>query len=334
MLPPHRIVPIRRAFALRRLEQRRERRRAGALGELMRVVEVGADRRLDLRIGDLDDVVRAAPDDVERRLHRHAHRHAVRDGDRGGRFDALVPAKRLRVRVGAAWRRRRRCAVARPSASRVPMRPQMPDPQPIGTNTVCEVGHGAEELERVGGDAGDELGLERADEAQSLGLRERRRVLARLVEVAAVHDEIRAERLHRRVLVARVALRHDDRAAHAMPARGEGEALAVVAARRADDAGERGVARLERRQQVEAAAHLERAGRRVVLVLDPDLAARAAREQRPRVLRRGRHRRVDVARGGFDVGQCKQRARVPGVQTRSMMTAMPWPTPMHIVRSA
>ena len=39
-------------------EQRGQRRRAGALGELVRVVVIRADRRRDLVVGDLDDVVR------------------------------------------------------------------------------------------------------------------------------------------------------------------------------------------------------------------------------------------------------------------------------------
>ena len=60
------------------------------------------------------------------------------------------------------------------------------------------------------------------------------RLLARRLEVVAVLDELGAERAHRRVLLGRIAARHED--AHREPGAraGEGEALAVVAARRRD----------------------------------------------------------------------------------------------------
>ena len=64
--------------------------------------------------------------------------------------------------------------------------------------------------------------------------------------------------------------------------------------------GGAGSLRGEAREQVEAAAQLEGADRGVVLVLHPHFAPGAASEQRPRVLRRRRHRRVDVTRGGLE----------------------------------
>ncbi len=110
---------------------------------------------------------------------------------------------------------------------------------------------------------------------------DRRRALARLVEIAAVLDQLGPERAHRRVLFRRIAIRYDDGAGNAVAARGEGEALSMVAARRADDAGQSRLARRQLCEQIESAADLECAGRRVVLVLHPDVAARAARQQRP-----------------------------------------------------
>ena len=94
----------------------------------------------------------------------------------------------------------------------------------------------------------------------------------------------------------------------ASPARrgGEGDALAVIAAGRRDDAGDAPAAGRFRRSHVdEAAAHLEGADRRVVLVLDPDLGARALAEQRPAILRRRRHDRMHE--GGRLLKRCQRR---------------------------
>src|SRR3989304_3471908 len=121
--------------------------------------------------------------------------------------------------------------------------------------------------------------------------REPRGTLARLVEVPAVLDQLGAECPHRGVLLGAVAARHEDHAARPGARAGEREALAVVAARRAAPAANPGP-RLERVEQPQPAAHLERAGRRVVLVLYPELEPRARVEKRPGVLRRRRNHRV------------------------------------------
>ena len=100
-----------------------------------------------------------------------------------------------------------------------------------------------------------------------------------------------AERAHRGVLLGGVAPRDDDgdRKPEAPP--GEGEALAVIAARRRNQSGgvRRATAKLVDESQ--AAAHLEGAGRLMVLVLDDDLGAEPAREQRPGEGRRRAQRR-------------------------------------------
>ena len=64
------------------------------------------------------------------------------------------------------------------------------------------------------------------------------------------------------------------------------------------------------RQPVEhhqATAHLEGARRRVVLVLDPDLAAQLVGQQRPGVLGRRRHHAVDRVRGALEILEAEQR---------------------------
>src|SRR5262245_1184472 len=112
------------------------------------------------------------------------------------------------------------------------------------------------------------------------------------LEVVAMLDELRAERLHRRVLLAAVAMWNNDDGLQAVALRGKGDTLAVVTARGGDDPSNVWVAALQPVGVDETAAHLERAERRVVLVLHPDLRARARREQRPTMLRRRLHRLV------------------------------------------
>jgi hypothetical protein len=97
-----------------------------------------------------------------------------------------------------------------------------------------------------------------------------------------VLDERDAQRAHGGVLLDRVAVRHDDGAGHAVAARGPAHALAVVAARGADDfAGQRAALR-ELVKVGQAAADLERAHGRVVLVLDPAVGAQALAQQAQR----------------------------------------------------
>ena len=117
--------------------------------------------------------------------------------------------------------------------------------------------------------------------------------LERGLEVVALFDQLRAERLHRAVLAGAVAVRDDERGGNAVARRGKGDRLPVVAAR----GGDHPFHRASRAPQVieihEPAAHLEGADRRVVFVLDPDRAAAPRVEQRPPLLRRRRHRLVD-----------------------------------------
>jgi len=63
------------------------------------------------------------------------------------------------------------------------------------------------------------------------------REFERFLKVAAVLDQFRAERAHRGVLFAAVAMRHDDRRAYPGARRRIRDTLAVIAARRRDQAG-------------------------------------------------------------------------------------------------
>ena len=106
-------------------------------------------------------------------------------------------------------------------------------------------------------------------------------VLACFLEFAAVFNEGGAQRAHGGVLLARVAVRHDDGAGHAVFTRGPADALAVVAPGGADHLARQGVCAGELVEVGQAAADLEGAHRRVVLVFDPAVGAQAFAEQRP-----------------------------------------------------
>ena len=94
-----------------------------------------------------------------------------------------------------------------------------------------------------------------------------------------------------------------------MGAGGEGDRLTVIAARGGDDAAGAGMAPPEVVHVGEAAAHLEGADGRVVLVLDPDLGAGARGQQRPGNLRRRRHGGVDGLGRRLYLGQARQMDR-------------------------
>ena len=116
-------------------------------------------------------------------------------------------------------------------------------------------------------------------------------MLARLVEVAAVLDDLRAEAADRRDLHRVRALGHADTARTPKSRDGEGDRLAVVPGRGGDEPA-LALVRGELRDEVDPAAHLEVADRLVVLVLDPDLGADELVE-----------RRVAVERGLAEVGR-------------------------------
>ena len=173
-------------------------------------------------------------------------------------------------------------SVSSPSRSRTVIRPQMPDPMPIGRVDGIEIGHGLEHLQRVGGHALDQVGVEGGHEVIAALVGEFCRMRPALVEVGAGHDQLGAEGLHGSVLLARVAARHEDRARNAGARRGQRDRLAMVAARRGDDAIELRPLRLRRVEIDDAAAHLEGADGRMVLVLDPHLRARTLGQQAAR----------------------------------------------------
>src|SRR5581483_4191477 len=278
--------------SIAQLLRRRDRRRAGAFSQVVRRSQRSAHAVGQLRFGERDDLVELALQDGEWQIERDARRHPF--GERVGLLaaDALRAAPRSRERVGAlgldaddfgaaagAAARNRAAAGAAAAANR--------------HEDHVDVRRLFDDLETVGADAGDEQRLDgRVDvPPRTLG-EDLLEPLARLVEVAAVFDQLRAQRAHRRVLLGIVAERHDDRARYPFALTRERNRLPVIARRRGDDADAAFLGR-QAANQVEAAAHLDRAGRVVVLVLDADVEAEFLVEQRMAQQRRRLETAVD-----------------------------------------
>ena len=120
-----------------------------------------------------------------------------------------------------------------------------------------------------------------------------RRVLERGLEIVPDLDEPSAEPYHRPVLLDAVAVRDDDRRIDPQPRGGERDALPVIAGGRGHHAANLRLRPPDRVEIDKAAADLERADRRMVLVLDPQLRADPPRQQRPAILRGRRHHPMD-----------------------------------------
>src|SRR6478672_2142886 len=146
-------------------------------------------------------------------------------------------------------------------------------------------------------------------------------------------DELRPERPHRPVLLDAVAERRNDRNRPSVTTGSERHRLAVVPARRSNDAGN---ARLRPEEIVhvdEPAPDLEGADGRVVLVLHPHLGPTALVQQRPTLLRRRRHRSVDDRCRGFELGNSRHPLAIvsrPGYPDRSMRLLATPPSPLVV----
>jgi hypothetical protein len=166
-----------------------------------------------------------------------------------------------------------------------------------------EIGQRAEKFERIASDPARQKRVIGAHKMKPVALGEQGGVFVGGLEVVPGLDETGAERRHRPILFAAVAVRHDDRRGNTEPPRRKGNALPVIAARGGDDAFEIGAGAPHVVEIEEAAADLEGADRRVVLVLDPQLGADPPRQERPAILRRRRHDLMHEFGGGFENGK-------------------------------
>ena len=103
----------------------------------------------------------------------------------------------------------------------------------------------------------------------------------------------------------------------------------MVAAGRADHAAHMRPLALQAFHVDQPAAHLEGAGRRVVLVLHPDLGAAARRQQRPGVVRRRREGGVHQTGGSLERGQVEQ----TGLRNGGRRRAFPVP-PLSVAKGS
>ena len=162
-----------------------------------------------------------------------------------------------------------------------------------------------QDLQRVRADAGDEVGLVPGmDVSVALLGGLLLALLACVVEVAAVENDLRAERAHRLDLDGIGVLGHEDGGPHAEQVGRVRDGLAVIARRgRGDAALALGAAELT--DQVHAAAHLERPDREVVLVLDPQPRAGYRIQRGISIQGRWAQVRGDAVARRQDVGQVR-----------------------------
>ncbi len=152
-----------------------------------------------------------------------------------------------------------------------------------------------DDLERLGADPCDQERLvARVDVTVAVLGGQRRAVLASLVEVLTVLDQLRALRAHRGQLDRVGAFRDAHAGRDAEEARGVGDRLPVVASRGGDQSAPPLVLP-ELRDEVDAAADLEGAHRLMVLVLHPDLGPEQLVESGIGIERRRPQMRGDAA---------------------------------------
>ena len=121
----------------------------------------------------------------------------------------------------------------------------------------------------------------------------------------------------------RIAMRYDDRGRQSGALRGESQRLAVIAARRRDDAFDMRPFAFQPLDVEEASAQLESADRRVIFVFDEDLGADPRAQQRPRILRRRWHGGAYDRQSGFNIAErehCSLSPRVLGLPAVAVAT--------------
>jgi hypothetical protein len=145
-----------------------------------------------------------------------------------------------------------------------------------------------EDFESVAGDAGDQIAMVRRNEVQPLLGSHPMRFVPGFIEVTAKLDDPRSERGDRGVLIGRVAKGEIDGGAQSSAQRRKGNRLPVIPASCRNHPFDVCVRLTQAMQVYQAAAYLERASRRVILVLDVDLATGARAQFGPRMERRRR----------------------------------------------
>jgi len=185
------------------------------------------------------------------------------------------------------------------------------------------MGRGLKELERVGGGAHDQALVERIDHDEAALVGKGAGKLQRLLKVVAALYQFDALGYHGAVFLLAVAVRDDDDGFQAKQPSGHADALAMVSASRGDDAGQVGMSLLEPVAVDQSASQFECADWAMIFMLDPGFHARllAGREtlvdQRPGVLRRGRHVAVDDGLGFLNLRE-RWELHDPSIRSRGL----------------
>ena len=210
MLPPESTSPTLRPDEPRALLDRgRQTRSARALGEIVRVRPIGADRLGDFVVFDKRDARGPLDDRRDGFLVGRARRHPVGESVRARRRERRA---RLRTRAHRPARRRLDADDLGLAPKRVTRGDAAADARALSDRNIenVEVRLLDEEFEGVGRHAADEIAMERRHGVQPARLREPHRLLARRLKVRPVLDQLSALRPHGGVLLVRIAVGNDD----------------------------------------------------------------------------------------------------------------------------
>ena len=174
--------------------------------------------------------------------------------------------------------------------------PAIRPPPPTGTNTACRSSWRWRTISiadrALTGD--HQQIVERVDERETRFGDERVAIRLRVGIAVAVQFDLGAHAAHRVHLDLRRGLRHDDGGVQSELARGERDALRVIAGAGGDHAA-RALIRVEVRDAVVGAAQLEAEDGLQILALEMDARAEPRRQQRRRIERRIARDVVDAA---------------------------------------
>ena len=240
----------------------------------------------------------------------HAHRQTIGERQRRVGLDRTPRLERARI---ARRIRRHHTDDLDIQAQQISYRHHRADARTHADGHVhaIEIGHRREQLQGVGRDPGHEQAVERWHEHGAVRRRTSIGLHPGRIEVFTELHHLGAPGTHGRILVLRVAARHQHGHRQAVPRCRERHALAVVATCSSDQS-RTGLAGRKVLHQIQATAHLEGAGGCVVFMLDPDPGAQPLAQQRPGQLWCGQHVPMHEPRGSVQFGARKQRLRAIG----------------------
>ena len=179
-----------------------------------------------------------------------------------------------------------------------------------------QVGHGLQQLQRIGGNPANQVRVKGRHQVQMMLGGQGSGMAACFVEVFAVLDHCGAQCAHGGVLFSGIAFGHHNANLQPMGARGQSQALAMIATGGGDQAAGVGLSGQQTLHVQHAAAHFKGAGRGMVFMLDPDRAVQLLGQQGPGQLRGRGHALVHRGRGESKGCQVKHGTPSSGDLTR------------------